>query len=90
MPEGPEVKGKTEWLNKRIKNKKLVNIKILSGRYKRHKDPINWDKLKKLLPLISEEILNIGDDLLFNNNKIGKVLIIMIWNGLKFTFSKSL
>ena len=30
---------------------------------------------KKLLPLISEEILNIGDDLLFNNNKIGKVLI---------------
>ena len=30
---------------------------------------------KKLLPLISEEILNIGDDLLFNNKKIGKVLI---------------
>ena len=30
---------------------------------------------KKLLPLFSEEILNIGDDLLFNNKKIGKVLI---------------
>ena len=56
MPEGPEVKGKTEWLNKRIKNKKLVNIKILSGRYKRHKDPINWDKLKKLLPLTIKSI----------------------------------
>ena len=30
---------------------------------------------KKLLPLFSDEILNIGDDLLFNNKKIGKVLI---------------
>ena len=30
---------------------------------------------KKLLPLFSEEILNIGDDLFFNNKKIGKVLI---------------
>ena len=30
---------------------------------------------KKLLPLFSEEILNVGDDLFFNNKKIGKVLI---------------
>ena len=30
---------------------------------------------KKLLPLFSEETLNIGDDLLFNNKKIGIVLI---------------
>lgn len=41
MPEGPEVKNLVSWLNKDLKNKELINIKILSGRYKRHGDPKN-------------------------------------------------
>ena len=51
MPEGPEVKILVTWLNNNLKNKNLNNIKILGGRYKRHSNPINWDVLKKNLPL---------------------------------------
>ena len=51
MPEGPEVKIIVSWLNKNIKNKILSDIHILNGRYKRHDNPINWDKLKHILPI---------------------------------------
>jgi len=51
MPEGPEVKHITNWLNKNYKNKTLLNIKIDSGRYKRHDVPEGWIRLKKNLPL---------------------------------------
>ena len=36
MPEGPEVKNLTLWLNKKFKYKKILNIKINSGKYKKN------------------------------------------------------
>lgn len=57
MPEGPEVKNLTLWLNKNFKYKKILNIKINSGKYK--KKSTNLNKIiynKKNFPLIIEEI----------------------------------
>ena len=45
MPEGPEVKYLVSWLNKDIKNKKLMDIIFHSGRYKKHGPPKNINKL---------------------------------------------
>lgn len=44
MPEGPEVKNLVNWLNKKFKNKKILNIIIQSGKYK--KNPFKLDKIK--------------------------------------------
>ena len=54
MPEGPEVKYITEWLNENYKRKKLIDVKINSGRYSRFSSkgqnlPVGWDKLLSLL-----------------------------------------
>lgn len=54
MPEGPETKYLVNWLNKDLKNKKLNNIIILGGRYKRHGNPKNLDKI--IFPLTINKI----------------------------------
>ena len=51
MPEGPEVKSLVNWLNYNIKNKNLIDISIISGRYKKHGPPVGWKKLKNELLL---------------------------------------
>ena len=51
MPEGPEVKRITDWLNRKYKNKKLISLSIKSGRYLKHGPPRGYDNFKKLLPL---------------------------------------
>jgi len=56
MPEGPEVKSLVNWLNYNIKNKNLLEIKIISGRYKKNESPIGWDLFKKSLPLKIKKI----------------------------------
>jgi formamidopyrimidine-DNA glycosylase len=48
MPEGPEVKNLTLWLNKDFKNKKLLNIIILKGKYIKHGSPKNINTIKNL------------------------------------------
>lgn len=60
MPEGPEVKSLTNWLNKQVKNKNLLDINIQFGRYKKHAPPIGWKKLKKQLPLKIKKINSKG------------------------------
>nr|QFG74558.1 MAG: formamidopyrimidine-DNA glycosylase H2TH domain [Megaviridae environmental sample] len=54
MPEGPETKYLVNWLNKDLLNKKLNNIKINGGRYKKHGPPTNFDKL--IFPITIEKI----------------------------------
>ena len=54
MPEGPETKNLVEWLNKDLKNKVLNSIKIHGGRYKRHSQPKNFNKI--IFPLTVENI----------------------------------
>ncbi len=54
MPEGPETKYLVNWLNKDLKNKTLKNIIIHGGRYYRHGNPKNLDKIN--FPIIIKEI----------------------------------
>ncbi len=51
MPEGPEVKYVTNFLNKKVKNKILNDITINSGRYQKHGPPKGFDNFVKELPL---------------------------------------
>lgn len=51
MPEGVEVKLYVENINKKFKNKKITDIKFISGRYIRHSLPENYKKFIKDLPL---------------------------------------
>lgn len=79
MPEGPEVKNLTLWLNKKFKYKKILNIKINSGKYK--KKSINLNKIilnKKLFPLIIEEINCKGKFIYFLFKNIDLVLFITL------------
>ncbi|ARF10879.1 formamidopyrimidine-DNA glycosylase [Hokovirus HKV1] len=48
MPEIIEIKKYTDFLNKHVSNKNLLEINILKGRYKKH--GIDLKKIKKLLP----------------------------------------
>lgn len=50
MPEGPEVALTAQILDYKVKGKKINNIEILSGKYKRDK-PNGFNKIKKVLPL---------------------------------------
>lgn len=66
MPEVIEVKEYTNFCNKYIKNKELLNIKILNGRYKTH-GPFNGFKdLLKKLPLKVKETKNKGKFMYIN------------------------
>jgi formamidopyrimidine-DNA glycosylase len=60
MPEVIEVKEYTDFCNKYIKNKKLLNIKILNGRYKKHSPFNGFKELLKTLPLKVVETKNKG------------------------------
>ena len=51
MPEGPEVKYITNYLNGNLKNKTLNEITINSGRYKKNGPPKGYNQFVKLLPL---------------------------------------
>lgn len=50
MPEGPEVAHLTNDILSKYIGKKLINIKINSGRYKNHGPPSNFNKFKKTFP----------------------------------------
>lgn len=56
MPEIIEVKNYADFIKKKIKNKKLFKIKILNGRYKKHKPFESYNKIKKNFPLIALDV----------------------------------
>ena len=64
MPEGPEVKVLVSELNKKLKNKTLINVDILTGRYTKKK-PDNFDNFIENLPLKILEIKNRGKFIYF-------------------------
>ena len=79
MPEGPEVKNLTLWLNKNFKYKKILNIKINSGKYKKKSKNLNTLILnKKLFPLTIEKIDCKGKFIYFLFSKIDIVLFITL------------
>ena len=51
MPEGPEVKRITDFLNSTLKNQELKEIKINNGRYKKNGPPRGYESFIKELPL---------------------------------------
>jgi len=55
MPEGPEVKRNTDFLNRQLSGKQIEQIKILSGRYTKAKGPfVGYEKMLKKMLIISE------------------------------------
>ena len=56
MPEGPEVKYLTNFLNKNLKDKKLISIQINSGRYIKHGPPKGFVDFSNTLPLVIKKI----------------------------------
>jgi formamidopyrimidine-DNA glycosylase len=66
MPESAEVRYLADYINKFCKNKKLQEIKILNGRYKKHGVPKNFNKLKRVLSLKLIEVYVKGKVLFFH------------------------
>ena len=56
MPEGPEVQTITDELYFYFKNRELLNVRILGGRYKDHDPPKLYDKFISYLPCIVTDI----------------------------------
>jgi len=55
MPEGPEVKRNTDFLNRQLSGKQIEEIKILSGRYTKEKGPfVGYEKMLEKMLIISE------------------------------------
>ena len=51
MPEGPEIKKESDFLNKYLKDKTINSFIFYDGRYKKKKLPVGWEKFSSLLPL---------------------------------------
>lgn len=51
MPEGPEVRIQVEKTDKLVRNKNLLSIEILAGRYLKHGPPKDFDKITSNLPM---------------------------------------
>ena len=56
MPEGPEVKDITDYLDDELRNKTLTQVNIKSGRYVKHANPTGYDNFIKKLPLKIEAV----------------------------------
>jgi formamidopyrimidine-DNA glycosylase len=75
MPEVIEVREYTDFCNKYIKNKELLNIKILNGRYKKHGPFNGFKQLLKTLPLKIVKIENKGKFMYIQLNKEDPIYI---------------
>jgi formamidopyrimidine-DNA glycosylase len=60
MPEGPEVKMISEYLNKKLAGKYIQQFNIHGGRYQAHGPPKNFNKFIELLPLKVESVKSYG------------------------------
>ena len=70
MPEIIEIRKYADFIKKNLMNKEIVDIKILNGRYKKHKPFEKYYKLKKNLPLKLLDVQTKGKFLymVFDNN----------------------
>ena len=56
MPEIKEIRKFADFIREKIKNKEILDINILNGRYKNHGPFTNFNVLKKELPLKIKEV----------------------------------
>mgnify|MGYP001179906210 CR=1 FL=1 len=54
MPEGPEVKRNTDFLNRELSGKMFETLEIISGRYQTHGPFIGFDKMTTKVLIVSE------------------------------------
>jgi len=54
MPEGPEVKRNTDFLNRELTGGMIETLKIISGRYEKHGPFKDYDEMKKRTLIVSE------------------------------------
>lgn len=86
MPEGPEVHLAVEFLSNLMRNYLLQDIKILGGKYdKKGKEPQDWDKFKKALPMKVDSVKNKGKFMYICLDKY----VLFITFGLTGFFSKN-
>ena len=60
MPEIKEIRKFADFIREKIKNKEILDINILNGRYKNHGPFTNFNVLKKELPLKVKEVKTKG------------------------------
>ena len=65
MPEVVEVRKYADFLKKHLKNNKLINVKILKGRYKTHQPFTGFYKLSNALPLAVKAVKTKGKFIYF-------------------------
>jgi hypothetical protein len=70
MPEIIEVLNAADFIKKKLKNKSIIDINILNGRYKKNGAFENYNKLKKNIPLQLIDVKTKGKllYLIFDNN----------------------
>jgi len=66
MPEIIEVKKYADFILQKLKNKNIIDIKILNGRYKKHKPFEKFYKFKNNLPLKLLNVKTKGKFFIFN------------------------
>jgi formamidopyrimidine-DNA glycosylase len=60
MPEINEIRRFADFIRTKIKNKEILDIKILNGRYKKHEPFFNYKLIKKQLPLKVKDVRTKG------------------------------
>ncbi len=78
MPEGPEVKLISNFLDKKLTGKYIQQINILGGRYHNHNPPKNYKKFTDLLPLKVTSVNSYGKFIWFEFSNSD----ITLWNTL--------
>ena len=54
MPEGPEVKRNTDFLNRQLVGKMFESFSIISGRYEKHGPFKGYDEMSKRMLIVSD------------------------------------
>ncbi len=60
MPEIKEIRKFADFISQKIKNKEIFEIKILNGRYKTHGPFVNFDLIKRSLPIKVKDVKTKG------------------------------
>ena len=90
MPEGPEIVITSQYLNSKIKNKKIIAIEILGGRYTHQS--LQGLELMKNIPITIQSIDSKGKFLWMKlSDKLGKNIYMLNTFGMtgKWSFNKN-
>jgi formamidopyrimidine-DNA glycosylase len=75
MVEGPQATHLTKWIRKRFLNQTLNQIKIASGRYKKHGPPKNFHVFSRQLPLKLKDVVKKGKVIFFLFDNLWAIIV---------------